>query len=227
MAIPGLPALADDVIIDAVSLITQDVLSILGSLGGPQWGLFLNGEPAVVSDNVVSFEFKQDFRISNYPVEEGAFESYNKVQVPFDVRLRFSTGGSVADRQAMIDSVDAIIGSTDLFDAVTPEKVYQSVNPTHQDIRRTSRNGVGLLVIDVYCEQVRVTATQQFTTSQQSSSSSATTSGNSSGLDVTIVFPGSQINQPQAASAAPQVSNGTVQTTTAAPGQFDLSQALP
>jgi hypothetical protein len=170
----------------------------------------------------VAFEFKQDFRISNYPVEEGSFESYNKVQIPYDVRLRFSTGGSVADRQAMIESVDAIIGSTDVFDAVTPEKVYQSLNPVHQDIRRTSRDGVGLLVIDIFCEQVRITATPQFTSSQQPQAASGNTTTQIS------IIPGSQlINGPQSPSAAAQVSDGTVQPTTAAPGQFDLSQALP
>jgi hypothetical protein len=197
MAIPGLPALAGNVIVDAVQLITADALSIFGALGGPQWGLFLNGDPVVVADNVVSFEFKQDMRISNFPVEEGSFATYNKAQVPYDVRLQFSTGGSVSDRQALTDSVDAVITSTDLFDAVTPEKVYQSINPIHQSLRRTSRNGVGLLVIDVYCEEVRVTATQQFANSSQQQG----------GATTTVMT----IRQPQSPSAAPQVSDGTVQ----------------
>ena len=214
MAIPGLPALAAGVVIDTVQLITADVLSLLGGSSGPQWGLFLNGAPAVIADNVVSFEFKQDFRTSNFPVEEGSFETYNKVQVPYDVRLQFSTGGSVADRQTLIQSVDAVIASTDLFDSVTPEKVYQSINPVHQSIRRTSRNGVGLLVIDVYCQQIRVTATQQFTNSQQSSTSSATaTTGGTAGITIT------PINQPQSPSAAPQISDGTVQPLNPTPAQ--------
>lgn len=216
MAIPGLPALAAGVVIDAVSLITADILSIAGTFGTPQWGLFLNGEPAVIADNVLSFEFKQDFRISDYPVEQGAFETYNKVQVPYDVRLQFSTGGSVSERQTLIQSVDSIIGSTDTFDAVTPEKVYQSVNPVHQDIRRTSRNGVGLLVIDVYCREIRVTAAQQFTNAQQGGTSSSSSATAGSGTGATA---GSPINQPQSASAAPQVSDGTVQPVAPTPAQ--------
>lgn len=208
MAVSGLPALAANVVIDAVQTITQDALSAFGLPSTPQWGLFLNNEPAIVSDNVLSFEFKQDMRISNFPVEEGAFESYNKVQVPYDVRLQFSTGGSLSDRQAMLASIDAAILSTDLYDAVTPEKVYSSVNVVHQSIRRTSRNGLGLLVVDVYCEEVRVTATQQFTSSQPST-------GASTGSTQTVIsiIPGSQINQPQSASAVPQISDGTVQPT--------------
>lgn len=225
MSIAGLPSLTDDVaVFQDIVLLTADALGLLGSTSQQQWGLFLNGEPAIVSDNVISFEYKQDHRVSNFPQEEGAFESYNKVQLPFDIRLRFSTGGSPADRQAMIDSIDAIIGSTDLFDAVTPEKVYESVNPVHQDLRRTAINGVGLLIIDVLCEQVRVTTSPQFSTSQNSSSG---TNGDGTTTDITVRPGGtSQINQPQSASAAPQIDGGTVQSVPTSSGQFDLSQAL-
>lgn len=191
MAIPGLPALPGDVIVDELELLVGDALAFLGFSAGPQWGLFLDDEVAVTAENVASFEFKQDMRLSNFPVEEGAFATYNKVQLPYDVRLQFSTGGSAADRQALIESVDAVIASTDLFDAVTPEKVYPSVNPTHQSIRRTARNGVGMVIIDVYCEEVRVTASQQFADSQASGAMS--------------------VNSPQSPSASPQVSNGTSQ----------------
>lgn len=221
MVIPGLPS---GVIVNAVQLLTADALSILGVQSSPQWGLFQDGIPVVIADNVLSFDFRQDYRISDYPVEQGAFESYNKVASPFDVRLQFSAGGSVAKRQELIDSVDAIIGSTDLFDAVTPEKVFMSINPVHQSIRRTSRQGSGLVVIDLYCRQVRVTAVQQFTNNQQTVASA---SPNQRVADGFAAFPNSQINDPQSASAAPQVSDGAVQTASPAPGQFDLSQALP
>jgi len=212
MAIPGLPALASGILVQTVQLITADILSVLGLASGPQWGLFQDGLPVVTADNVLAFEFRQDRRISKYPVEQGAFESYNKVTVPYDVRLQFSSGGSIANRQALIDSVDAIIDSTDTFDAVTPEKVYLSVNPVHQSIRRTSRAGAGLVVIDLYCEQIRVTTSQQFASSQAPSTTQSGSTSNVEGV-VSIRNTGS-INQPQSPSAAPQVSLGTVQPTT-------------
>lgn len=204
----GVPALLDTFISEVV-LLTTDLL-FPGQVNEQQWGLFLNGNPVVVSDNVISFEFKQDYRLSNYNQEEGAFETYNKVQTPYDVRLRFSTGGSVADRQQMIDSVDAIIASLDLFDAVTPERVYTSVNPVHQDYRRTARDGVGLLTIDVYCQQVRVTATPQFANSTPNGTGGSADATSTTSISV---IPGSQINNPQSPSASPQISAGTVQPT--------------
>lgn len=220
MAVPGLPALPSGIIISAVQLLSVDALSFLGAQDSAQWGLFQDGIPVVVSDNVMSFDFRQDYRISDYPVEQGAFESYNKVATPFDIRLQFSTGGSVAKRQSLIASVDAIIGSTDLFDAVTPEKVYPSVNPVHQSIRRTSHQGAGLVIVDVYCRQVRVTAAQQFVNNQQT----VTGATASNTTLVGTIRPTAQIVQPQSPSASPQVSDGTVQTTAAGPGQFSPSE---
>lgn len=137
----------------------------------PQWGIFLNGEAQIVADNTVSFSYKQDWVLSDYPVEQGSFEMYDKVWTPFEVRLRFSAGGSDADRKALLDSVDSIANAYTLFDAYTPEVTYPSINITHYDYRRTSDQGVGLLVIDVWCLQVRESGQQQFTQTQAPSGS--------------------------------------------------------
>lgn len=209
-ALPGVPPLprlpgAAGAVVD---LLLGDVLSLLTGLGGPQWGLFVGGLPAVTAESVVSFEFKQGYRISNFPVEEGLFESYNKVQQPFDVRLRFSTGGDVSDRQALIDSAEAAIASLELMDAVTPEAVYESLNPVHMDYRRTAVAGVGLLIVDIFCEQVRATASSSFTNAQQGTGSGLTTAQTTTEISVR---PASSIVNPQSASAALQISGGTVQ----------------
>lgn len=210
----GIPPLAAGFIVEAVTLLTQDAVFV--GTQQQQWGLFdQDGNPVVTADSVVSFESKQDYRIADYQVEEGAFETYNKVQVPFDVQLRFSQGGSIADRQAVQQQIDAIIGTTTLFDAVTPTKVYQSVNPVRQRVRHTATDGVGLLIIDLYCEQVRVSASTQFT-------NSTTSSQDASGAltpNQVVANDFADINQPQSPGAAQQVAGGTVQATNATPAQ--------
>lgn len=154
--LPALPAGTD--FISDVVLLVADAISLPFS-GEPQWGIFdSSGNPVVIADNVMSFEYKQDFSISNYPVEQGQFSSYNKVQKPFEVRFRFSSGGSLGDREALLNSVQAIIGDTNLYTAASPEAIYSNVNATHQEYRRTASNGVGLISIDVWFEQVRSSA---------------------------------------------------------------------
>lgn len=161
---PGVPPLLRDTqaVFSKVVLMVSDAITILNMFLPPQWGLFKDGFPVVAADNVLSFDFRNDFSISTYPQEEGSFQSYNKVSNPFDVRLRFSIGGSESDRRSLLRSIAAIAGSLDLFDAVCPERIYPSVNVTHYDYRRTATNGLGLLVIDVWCTQVRVTGGAAF-----------------------------------------------------------------
>ena len=105
MSIPGLPALAADIaeLFSTIPLITSDGPDVSTAVASSQWGIFLNGDPVVICDNVLSMEFRQDFKISNYPVEQGAFATYNKVQQPMEVKFRFSTGGSSAKRSEHVE----------------------------------------------------------------------------------------------------------------------------
>jgi hypothetical protein len=232
---PGIPAIprAPGAIGAVVELLLTDALSLFSGLGSPTWGLFLDGQAVVTAESVISFEFQKTARISDFQVEEGGFESYNKVQRPREVRLRFSTGGSPADRQALLESAEAAMASLDLMDAVSPEAIYQSVNPVHMDYRRTAQNGVGLLTVDIFCEEVRVLSSSTFTTNTNSTAANASTAGStaassSTGTTFSDRFTGTAaIVSPQSPSAASPLNGGVVQPVTASPGQFNLSDALP
>jgi Dit-like tail protein len=155
-------------------LLTQDAEGLaLPSADEAQWGLYhQNGGPVITADCVVSFEYRQDWMVSDYPLEQGSFESYNRVLVPYDVRVRYASGASDADRAALLQAVDAAANSLEIFDVFTPENLYKSVSIQHYDYRRQARNGVGLLVIDVWCVQVRLLAATSF--SQTAAPSGAT-----------------------------------------------------
>lgn len=176
--VPGVPAVnrQPGAAIATTVLMVADALGLFGFLT-PPLGLYKDGTVVITADNVVSFDHKRDWALSTYPLEQGAFESYDKVQQPFDVRLRFSAGGSADDRQQLLDSIEAVANSLELFDAVTPEKIYRSVNVIHYDYRRESDRGAGLIVIDVWCQEVRVTATASFSNTQTPSGASTVDGG--------------------------------------------------
>lgn len=223
--VPAVPRLAG-ALSAVVQLLTADSQSLFAGLDGPVWGLFLNNAPVVTAETVVSFDFKKGSTITSAPIEGGGFESYNKVRKPFDVRIRFATGGSASDRAALLATVDEVCDSLDLVDAVTPETIYPSVNPLYYDYRRTAEKGLTLLQVDVFCEQVRVRASSTFTTTNTGAPAAASSSA--TGTTFNDRFPTTApIVAPLSPSAAPVVNGGTVQATPAAPGQFDLSQALP
>lgn len=162
----GVPRLSSYSIGDAVLLVADGILASLFS-SSPSWGIFRNGLPVIDSDSTVSFELKQDFPISDYPVEKGGFQSYNKVQLPTDIRVSVAGGGSDASRQVFLASIDAVMNTTDVYDVVTPEKVYTGYNFSHRDFRRTAHNGVGLITVDLWLIEIRATATANFQSTQQ------------------------------------------------------------
>lgn len=171
--VPGVPALLRgplsniQTIVNRIKLLTSDDLPGLSQLEPPQWGIYLDGDPVVIADSVISLEYRQEWDISTYPVEEGAFQTYNKVQTPFDVRLRFARGGDDIARAELLSSVQDVVDSKELYDVYMPEKIWTSVNFMHQELHRTAVNGVGLLLVDVWGMEVRVTAEVAFSNTQQ------------------------------------------------------------
>ena len=139
-----------------LQLMTADTFQYFSNVFQDQWGIFQNGIPVVVADTVTSFEYRQEWVLSDFPLEGGAFQSYDKVYVPYDARFRFVSGGSEANRAALLSSVQAIAGNLTLYDAASPEAIYLSCNIRHFDYRRTSTRGVGLIEVDVWLEQVNV-----------------------------------------------------------------------
>jgi hypothetical protein len=186
--VPGVPQVAFAPGTEAgLALMSSDGPGVESLFAPGQWGIYLNGLPVVVATSVIGVEFKKEFVISDYPVEGGGFESFDKVQLPYDARVRFAAGGTEANRSALLASVGAIAGTLTLYSVATPEVVYPSATVRHYDYRRTATSGLGLLVVDVWLEEVRQT-------------------GSSTGLS--SPYNGAATQQP---SGADQLSSGTVQ----------------
>lgn len=123
----------------------------------PKWGIYdVAGKQVLVADSAMSFSFMQEYRISDYPVEQGGFESYNKVATPYDARVVFTKGGSSSQRQSFLDSLEEIISLLTTWDVVTPEKTYLNADVVRYDYERNAKSGVSLLTVAVFLREVRV-----------------------------------------------------------------------
>lgn len=124
-----------------------------------------NPRPVIVPDSIREFSSKNEWQVSDYPVEQGGFASYNKVNNPFEVQLRLTKGGSLNDRKEFLKQIDAVAGDTRLYRIVTPEKVYPSVNITRVDNRRVEQNGAYFLSqVDIYFREIRFVAAEYTST---------------------------------------------------------------
>ena len=171
MPVPGLPPLLGGFTITSPTLLLQDAFDALTGQGAPQWGIFQDDVAVVAADNVLGVEYRQDWTIADYPIEQGGFQSYDKVNTPFDVRVTYSCGGSTDHRTAFLQSIDDIAGSLELYDAVTPEQVYENVNVLHYDYNRTATNGLGLMTVRIYLQEIRQSAQAAFSNTQAASGS--------------------------------------------------------
>lgn len=176
MAANGAPTLRSGAATPAATRATGDAASTGGSVNG-QWGIFLNGALALAPDSIMSVEYDREWSLLDYPIEGGSFETFNKVARPFEKRVRVTKGGSATDRARFMDQVEALGASLSLYDVVTPEKTYLSVNVERFGYGRSAREGATLLVVDLILRQVRVTAVASFTQVANPASASPVSGG--------------------------------------------------
>lgn len=175
--LPGVPALSG--YLDGVlTLLVADALSLV--LGQPQalWNIFLDGEQAFDFRSIAAFGYKQEWSIATYPTDDGGFFSYDKVQNPFECHLRITSGGTEEERQDLIAAVEAAGNTLNLYDIVTPEKIYEQCNVARIGYDRSAEKGAGMIVIDVAFQEIRTSEAAQFSNTQQPGSAGQQGVGN-------------------------------------------------
>lgn len=164
--------------LSAPPVATFDAPSAPGGTAGPQWGIFTaGGELAITPDSVVSFGFKGSYRLIKYPTEQGSFQTYNKVQVPFEVKVTMRKTGAVEDRQSFIDTLETIRKSLDLYSVATPEVSYDNLNISDVDYDRKAGAGATVIEPTITLEQINISASSSFTNVAQPSAAAATDGG--------------------------------------------------
>lgn len=189
--VPGVPPLTNYAL-GNLTLVTSDLIGILaGGLINNVWGIFLFGIPVLAAaDSLIAFETRVDYSVSDYPVEQGSFQAYNKVATPREIRVTACCGGSEAKRQLFIDSVDLLIPNTFLYDVVTPERVYLNYNFTHVDMIRRAERGVGLVTASLYLTEIRQSAIAAFLSTAIPGISGAVGLGNVQGQTPSVAATG-------------------------------------
>jgi hypothetical protein len=150
----------------------------ISQLASAQWGIFTaGGEQIVQPDNISGFGYSAEYRIADFPIEQGGFETYDKVALPFTTRVVMAKGGSLSERQSFHQAIEAIRGDRELYNVITPEAVYANVNVTRVELDRSQERGAGMLVVEVYLQEIRQNATAQFSKTKEAAGTTPTNSG--------------------------------------------------
>lgn len=120
-------------------------------------------------DSVLVFTYQNTARVSDYPIEEGQFASYNKTDDPYDVTVTLTCGGSDARRAAFQASCENARKSLLGYTVITPETTFENVNFVGIRTSRTSQEGATLLTVEMTGREIRDTASASFSQPQSSS----------------------------------------------------------
>ena len=126
----------------------------------------------LVPDSFVDFEYKKEAKIPIYPMQGGAFQSYNKVVMPSDIKVTVTCSGNLTmSKQEFIQRITAMINSLVLVDISTPDEVYKNYNLIHVDYKRESTRGATMLIAQLWFQAVMIVTPATNNTAQPSGAS--------------------------------------------------------
>lgn len=152
-------------VIQPASVFSQ---TILGAIEPARVVASLIGVPNVlpVTASTIKFDYSNDQPVPTYPQEQGGFQSYNKINLPAEIRVRMAAGGSASARQAFLSTCRAINASLSLFDIVTPEGIYTSYNCVRMSFPRSAESGVSLIAVDLLFQEIRIVGSTDYSSTR-------------------------------------------------------------
>lgn len=153
--LPGIPPLLAPVVASTVNVVQGSISNLLSAFS-QTWGVYLpTGKAAITPDSFIDLDYVNSSRISSYPVEEGSFSSYNKVQNPRDLRVTLAKAGTQADMSDFANALESMEASLDLYTVVTPNRSYTKMNVERCDYRRELRHGAGIIIASLHFVEIR------------------------------------------------------------------------
>ena len=179
---PGIPPLkgysAASSAISTISNVAALAQISFANAPPPVWGVFDSaGNPVALADSFLGIDFYNQSTITNAPLEDGAFMSYNKVQMPFTARVMLSKGGSADERTAFQLAVASAAASLNLYTIVTPDANYPNCNIEAYDYTQQYQNGVSIVNVGIRFKQIRIVKAQYTNNTTEPSGASPDANG--------------------------------------------------
>lgn len=123
----------------------------------PVWGIFnADNQKVVGADSVLSLDNRNEWKIPDFPIQDGSFASYNKVIIPFEVSVRLVKTGTLSQREQFLQQIKQIAGDTNLYTIVSPEVSYLNCNIMRYEVtRRDNRDAYALWEVDVFFREIK------------------------------------------------------------------------
>lgn len=106
-------------------------------------------------DTFVEVKYEDKFKVSDFPVEQGSFATYNKVRHAAVCHVRLAITDDPARRGAFIEALATLAGSTRTMNIVTQDATYLNQTLESYTIVRAPQHGWGKVIADLMFIEVR------------------------------------------------------------------------
>ena len=119
-----------------------------------------NGKTICGFDDFIGMKYESDSRISNYTVQFGDFNSYNKVIIPKIIEITLVTQGTHEKISNVVEILENYKNSTKLVDVQTPYGVFIGYNIINLSYELSVSKGIGYLECTIKIREVGVSSAQ-------------------------------------------------------------------
>lgn len=130
-----------------------------------QWTLLdESGGVAVTFTSFLDIDISNEGTALSYPIEEGSFANYNKVQTPLNIRATLGFQGTPSEIGDVLSKLDEYQQATKKISVVTPTDFYRSMTLESYNHAHARDNAANFLVAELYLVEVREVKTRVTTT---------------------------------------------------------------
>lgn len=121
-----------------------------------EWTIYntASGE-AVQFSSFIGAEMVGDAKVITAPIEGGSFVAYNKTVSPFELSVNGAIKGDSSVLSDALNTLAQMRENTDLYNIVTPDKVYRSMNMIKLEYSRDTDSGTDLILFSARFMEVK------------------------------------------------------------------------
>ncbi len=126
------------------------------------WSICLSEDlsDAIDFTNFMNMDITGEYKITQSPVENGSFVSYNKTTSPVTIGLQVAIKGTHDEIMSALTRLEVISEGTDLITIITPDNVYSDFNIVKFQYSRKVEDGLDIIYCDIGFEEVRQVESQ-------------------------------------------------------------------
>lgn len=173
--LPGIPPLRETLKRTVLSTGLVLLRDYFVSPANQVWGIFTNeGKQVLFPDSFLAIDKRENWRVSDYPIEGGGFSSYNKVATPYGSVITLAKGGSQDERNEFRKTLTQLCASLDLFKIITPDDIFLNANIEAVGYARRADQGANVIIVDITFREIRNAPSIRYSQTRNGSQISST-----------------------------------------------------